>query len=223
MIKNSELKGSSFTFSVLHLHDNDLHAMQKVLLGKMKQAPSFFEGAPIVVDISRIQTPINFHQLKSLVEETGMLAVGISGCKKNSIRQAARKAGLAVVTPSNQTRMQEPMLQQQAPTKVITTPIRSGQQIYAKNTDLVILSHVSAGAEIIADGNIHIYGILRGRAIAGACGKKNSYIFCQNLQSELLSIAGTYWLSEEIPEKYLAQPVKVSLQNDTLKVDRLVF
>lgn len=228
-MKKSELKGSSFTFSVLHLVDNDLRAMQQTLLEKIDQAPSFFEGAPLVVDISQVSSPIDFYRLKSYIEETGMVVVGISGCKKNHVRQAARKAGLAIVNPAT-TSIQQPNIQPNVkeqsaplPTKIITAPIRSGQQIYAKNSDLVILSHVSAGAEIIADGSIHIYGILRGRAIAGACGQKNAYIFCQNLQSELLSIAGTYWLSETIPDQFIERPVKVSLHNDTLKVDPLTF
>ncbi|WP_028025011.1 septum site-determining protein MinC [Enterovibrio calviensis] len=220
MPKNAELKGSSFTLSVLHLLDDDLDSAMQVLSDKVNQAPAFFDGAPVVVDISRLHRQPDFSVLKATIEQTGMLVVGVTGCKQNTYREAAKLAGLAVMNPANQTRVNDPI---QTPTKVVTTPIRSGQQVYAKNADLVVLNHVSAGAEIIADGSIHIYGVLRGRAIAGASGQKEAHIFCQNLQSELLSIAGTYWLSESIPEQYSAQPVKVSLKEDSLNIEPLTL
>ncbi|OEE68423.1 septum site-determining protein MinC [Enterovibrio norvegicus FF-33] len=220
MTKNAELKGSSFTLSVLHLMDDDLDGALQVLSDKVLQAPAFFDGAPVVVDISRLHQQPDFITLKATIEQTGMLVVGVTGCKQNTCREAAKLAGLAVMNPAKQTRVNDPI---QTPTKVVTTPIRSGQQVYAKNADLVVLNHVSAGAEIIADGSIHIYGVLRGRAIAGASGQKEASIFCQNLQSELLSIAGTYWLSESIPEQYAARPVKVSLQEDSLNIEHLTL
>ncbi|MDD1792913.1 septum site-determining protein MinC [Enterovibrio makurazakiensis] len=220
MTKNAELKGSSFTLSVLHLLDDDLDSAMQILSDKVNQAPAFFDGAPVVVDISRLHRQPDFSALKATIEQTGMLVVGVTGCKQNTYREAAKLAGLAVMNPANQTRVNDPI---QTPTKVVTTPIRSGQQVYAKNADLVVLNHVSAGAEIIADGSIHIYGVLRGRAIAGASGQKEAHIFCQNLQSELLSIAGTYWLSESIPEQYAAQPVKVSLKEDSLNIEPLTL
>lgn len=221
MTKNAELKGSSFTLSVLHLMDDDLDSAMQVLSDKVNQAPAFFDGAPVVVDIARLHNQPDFVQLKATIEKTGMLVVGVTGCKQNQVRDAARQAGLAVMNPARQAaRINDPI---QTPTKVVTTPVRSGQQIYAKNADLVVLNHVSAGAEIIADGSIHIYGVLRGRAIAGASGQKEAHIFCQNLQSELLSVAGTYWLSETIPEQYAARPVKVSLQNDSLNIEHLTL
>ncbi|PKF51575.1 septum site-determining protein MinC [Enterovibrio nigricans] len=220
MTKNAELKGSSFTLSVLHLLDNDLASALQVLAEKVNQAPAFFKGAPVVVDISQLHTQPDFISLKSTIEQTGMLVVGVTGCKQNQAREAANKAGLAVMNPAKQSRVNDPI---QTPTKVITSPVRSGQQIYAKNADLVILNHVSAGAEIIADGSIHIYGVLRGRAIAGASGQKEAHIFCHNLQSELLSIAGTYWLSETIPEEFAARSVKVSLSNDSINIEHLTL
>jgi septum site-determining protein MinC len=85
-------------------------------------------------------------------------------------------------------------------TKIITTPIRSGQQIYAKDANLVVMTQVSAGAEIAADGNIHIFGALRGRAIAGAVGNTDAEIICQDMKAELISIAGTYLVQEDFPD-----------------------
>ncbi|GAA3932373.1 septum site-determining protein MinC [Litoribacillus peritrichatus] len=107
------------------------------------------------------------------------------------------------------------------PAKVISTPVRSGQQIYAKDTDLIILSQVGQGAEVIADGNIHIYGTLRGRAIAGASGNQQARIFCQSLQAELVSIAGIYKVSDDLPSDQLGQSCQVGLKENNLHIDTL--
>ncbi|PCS22887.1 septum site-determining protein MinC [Candidatus Enterovibrio escicola] len=220
MIRNAELKGSSFTLSVLHLFDDDLLGAMRTLSEKINQAPAFFDSAPVVIDISRLHKKPDFSMLKTIIAQTGVLVVGITGCKQNDIRKAAKEAGLAIMSPANQNRVNDPI---QTHTKIITTPIRSGQQVYAKNADLVILNHVSAGAEVIADGSIHIYGVLRGRAIAGANGRRDTHIFCLNLQSELLSIAGTYWLSETIPDIYAAKSVRISLLNNALDIKHLTL
>lgn len=84
--------------------------------------------------------------------------------------------------------------------KIVSSPVRSGQQIYAKGCDLILLAPVSRGAEVLADGNIHVYGALRGRALAGIMGDKSARIFCQQLEAELVSIAGCFKLSEDLPE-----------------------
>ena len=107
-------------------------------------------------------------------------------------------------------------------TKIVRTPVRSGQQIYAKDSDLVVLSHVSEGAEVIADGSIHIHGTLRGRAIAGASGNTGAVIICDKLNAELMSIAGHYWLTgEQFADEYWQKKVMFSLENDSLKFESL--
>lgn len=88
---------------------------------------------------------------------------------------------------------------------MIDQPVRSGQRIYAPHCDLIVTNHVSAGAELIADGNIHVYGMMRGRALAGAGGDRDAQIFCTHLAAELVSIAGEYWLSDNIPAEFLWQ------------------
>lgn len=100
--------------------------------------------------------------------------------------------------------------------KVVHQPIRSGQQVYAADGDLIILSSVSAGAEILADGNIHVYGALRGRALAGVKGNTKARIFCQSLEAELVSIAGQYKISEDMDKTQLKTPTQIYLDNDTL-------
>ncbi|VFS06634.1 septum formation inhibitor [Enterobacter cancerogenus] len=106
-------------------------------------------------------------------------------------------------------------------TRLIDVPVRSGQRIYAPNCDLIVTSHVSAGAELIADGNIHVYGMMRGRALAGASGDRNAQIFCTHLTAELVSIAGEYWLSDKIPAEFYGKAARLLLAEDALTVQPL--
>ena len=116
---------------------------------------------------------------------------------------AAVAAPVAVPTPTT------------IPTTLISHPIRSGQRIYAAG-DLVVMSQVSAGAEIMAEGNIHVYNTLRGRALAGVQGNKNARIFCSDLQAELISIAGDYKTSEDLNDNIRKKPVQIYLQDRAL-------
>jgi septum site-determining protein MinC len=107
-----------------------------------------------------------------------------------------------------------------AKTRLVTQPVRSGTQIYARGADLVVTAAVSPGAEIIADGNIHVYGALRGRALAGAGGDGAARIFCTRLEAELVSIAGRYLVSEQLPAGVQATPVQIALVDDQLTIAR---
>lgn len=105
------------------------------------------------------------------------------------------------------------------PTIVVSQPVRTGQQIYAEQADLIILGSVSPGAEVIADGNIHIYATLRGRALAGASGDENARIFVQSMQAELVSIAGIYRVFEQkLPPHLHQKAVQIELQEDRLAI-----
>ena len=104
---------------------------------------------------------------------------------------------------------------------VHVTPVRSGQQVYAQNRDLTVCATVGAGAEVIADGSIHIYGALRGRALAGASGSATARIFCRDFNAELVAIAGTYKVLEEIPPNLLGKPVQIWLENEKLRIEEL--
>ena len=98
--------------------------------------------------------------------------------------------------------------------------MRSGTQIYARGTDLVVTAAVSPGAELVADGNIHVYGALRGRAMAGASGDVEARIFCSRLEAELVSIAGRYLVSEQLPAEQRGFPVQIVLVDDQLTITR---
>ena len=101
------------------------------------------------------------------------------------------------------------------PTLVINSPVRTGQQVYAKNADLIVMGMVSEGAEVIADGNIHVYAPLRGRALAGESGDKTARIFAQSMQAELVSVAGIYRVFEQnLPPHLHKHAVKIELQED---------
>ncbi|GAB6262083.1 septum site-determining protein MinC [Photobacterium sp. R1] len=218
MAKTAELKGGSYTLSSLHLADSGLDQAISFLKDKVEQAPAFFAHAPLVIDISKTSQELDFRQLRQGILDAGMIPVGISGCKPSHLQAQAKSAGFAIMNAARQAKASSPVME---PTKVIRSPVRSGQQIYAKNCDLVVLNHVSAGAEIIADGCIHIYGCLRGRAIAGASGETNAQIFCHNLQSELISIAGNYWLSDKIQESHWGSSVVISLIDNNLNIEHL--
>ena len=100
-------------------------------------------------------------------------------------------------------------------------PVRSGQQVYADNRDMTVLSTVGAGAEVIADGSIHIYGPLRGRALAGAQGNEDARIFCREFHAELVAVAGHYKVLEDIPAELRGKAVQVWLEKGQLKLAAL--
>lgn len=105
---------------------------------------------------------------------------------------------------------------------LLTRPVRSGQQVYARDTDLIVMGQVGAGAEVIADHNIHIYGPLRGRALCGVSGSTTARIFCQSLEAELVSVAGNYRVLEEIPPDLRGKPAQIWLEEDRLNIEPLV-
>lgn len=106
-------------------------------------------------------------------------------------------------------------------TKIVSEPVRAGQQIYAKNGDLIVLAQVQPGAELMADGNIHIYGNLRGRAHAGVNGDAHAQIFCRSMEAQLISIGGIYLVNDEIEQEFLGQSVQIGCQNETIVMQRL--
>ncbi|EIJ0973507.1 septum site-determining protein MinC [Vibrio parahaemolyticus] len=220
MTHSPDLKGSSFTLSVLHLSDNEIANTVEFLQEKVSQAPSFFASAPLVINIAKVKGDIDFPALKQGIADAGFIPVGITGSKDKRVQNLASEAGFAIMSASKSP-SQAPA--KMAPTKVVRTPVRSGQQIYAKDGDLVVLAHVSAGAEVIADGSIHIHGTLRGRAIAGASGQQEARIICHDLQAELVSIAGDYWLSDQIESEYWQKKVMISKAEESLHLEVLAI
>ncbi|MGL6020196.1 MAG: septum site-determining protein MinC [Gibbsiella quercinecans] len=223
-----ELKGSSFTLSVVHLHNSEPEVIRLALQEKVDQAPAFLKNAPVVINVAALNGNADWKELQQAVAAAGLRVVGISGCKDEQQKRAIARAGLPLLSEGKGQKMaapepvpapvEEPAI---AKTRIISTPVRSGQQIYARNSDLIVTSSVSAGAELIADGNIHIYGMMRGRVLAGASGDTHCQIFCTHLGAELVSIAGQYWLSDQIPSDYFGQAARLSLLDNVLTIQPL--
>ena len=172
--RDNELKGTTFTISVLHISDGEPERIRQLLAEKVAQAPYFFNCAPLVINVSRLEHIPDFEQLKELVESEEFVLVGITGARSEEMKTAAKAVGLAVMA-SGKSRKSEPEPEPAPapaapevvpepepapliPSKVHVGPVRSGQQIYAAGTSLVVLGSVSPGAEVLADDSIHIYG-----------------------------------------------------------------
>jgi septum site-determining protein MinC len=222
-----EFKGSLFTLTILQLNCFNMERIRHYLSKKIEQAPNFFTNAPIVIDFHQVNTlpaEIALGELIDLLHEQQLLPVGICSAS-DSIKEQAKAFKLAVLPrqtpqpnrPSDPQHKKEELMPSSS-TKVITQSVRSGQQIYAKGSDLIVVGSVSHGAELLADGNIHIYGTLRGRALAGINGNQQARIFCQNLDAELVSIAGLYQLSEDFVDKQPTTHCQIYLQNDRIHI-----
>ncbi|MCX8956170.1 septum site-determining protein MinC [Erwinia psidii] len=223
-----ELKGSSFTLSVVHLHHSDPDVVQQALKDKISQAPAFLKNAPVVLNVASLTSESDWLQIQQAVSSTGLHIVGVSGCKDPQLKHAIAGAGLPLLSEGKEQKKSGDVTDTVKPagpaavkTKVINTPVRSGQQIYAKNSDLIVTNSVSAGAELVADGNIHIYGMMRGRALAGASGEQDCQIFCTNLSAELVSIAGEYWIMDQIPADFFGKASRLCLKDGTLTIQAL--
>lgn len=227
-----ELKGSLFPLSVLFCQDLSVDTLRQQLQQKLGQAPGFFVQAPVVINVEHVDEVPDFAAIKQLFIELQLVLVGVCGAS-NELKKAAHAHGLASLQLSKNNKPTEaakPAVAPAAPAtpQVITAEnrliegnIRSGQQIYVKGADLIVRGTVGAGAEVIADGNIHIYGSLRGKAIAGAGGDATKKIYCYNMQPELISIAGNYWLSDNLQGPFWGKAVCIGLQDGQLALSEL--
>ncbi|AMX04761.1 septum site-determining protein minC [Enterobacter asburiae] len=218
---------------MVHLHDAKPEVIRQALEDKIAQAPAFLKHAPVVINVSGLEAPVNWKLLQQAVSSTGLRIVGISGCKDTELKAEIERAGLPLLNEGKEKASRAAPVAVQTPppavqnvttvtkTRMIDVPVRSGQRIYAPNCDLIVTSHVSAGAELIADGNIHVYGMMRGRALAGASGDRDAQIFCTHLTAELVSIAGEYWLSDKIPAEFYGKAARLLLADDALTVQPL--
>jgi septum site-determining protein MinC len=225
-----ELKGNLLTLMVLRLLDTDSDRITLQLADKVAKAPGFFQHAPVVIDLQMVQDSIeelDLAEVVKLLRSHGLIPVGVRGGNSQQQEQAlSLNLGLlAEVKMSERLRRYpepEPLAMPPPPaTKIITHPIRSGQQVAALQGDLIVLATVSHGAEILAQRHIHVYGALRGRALAGVNGDTEARIFCQQLDAELVSIAGQYQINEELQNHLRGKPAQIYLENDSLKMEPL--
>jgi len=173
------------------------------------------------LDVSDIAGEVfDLTALCQIVRRHGLLPVAIQG-GSSSTNQRAQLLGLAVLNASSH---QDKAVIQTAQkseikTKIITTPVRSGQQVVSMGADLIVTSTVSRGAELLSEGHIHVYGTLRGKALAGIGGFRGARIFCQALDAELVAIAGIYQLREGFPAQSGA--CQIYIHDDRIKIEPL--
>ncbi|MEO6746177.1 MAG: septum site-determining protein MinC [Caldimonas sp.] len=245
-----ELRNATLALVALVLRTSDLTALAAALEERFGQTP-LFDHDPVVIDLSQLEPdaePLDFGALVALLRAHRMVPAGVEG---GSVAQneAALEAGLGetptlaigaaraestvrelvheAAKPSKGTKTAKPAdpaaaPAQPVPTLVIDRPLRSGQQVYARGGDLVVMAAVNFGAEVIADGHIHVYAPLRGRAIAGARGNTAARIFSTCMEPQLVAIAGTYRTTDTaLPADVLGKPAQVRLDGETLVVEPL--
>lgn len=228
-----QLKGSMLAITVMELAHNDLARLDQQLSEKVAQAPAFFSNTPLVLALDKLpegEGELDLAELMAVCRKHGLRTLAIRANREADI-SAAEALDLPVLPPSGArersielapAKPEKPAEPELKPSKIITSPVRGGQQVYAQGGDLIVLAPVSAGAELLADGNIHVYGPMRGRALAGIKGNIKARIFCQQMGAELLSIAGQYKVAEDLRRDPLwGEAVHVSLSGDELNITRL--
>ncbi len=241
-----ELKGAVSPLTVLRLRTDDLVRIEVELWDRVEKAPRMLLNAPVVVDVGaldRAGVGMDFEKLVAALRRCQVVPIAAANLPVD-LQAAAARAGLGTIPlgPTRARRSSEPapepppaptaaievMAPEPAPpapepapappTTTVRHPVRGGQVVYAQRGDLVVLAAVNAGAQVIADGHIHIYGPLRGRALAGASGNPDARIFCQSLAAELVSVAGEYLMADEIPEALRGKPAQVFQKDGRLSV-----
>lgn len=244
-----DLRSAALTLIVVALKTTDLAALAGELAARFGAGSDMFEGDPVAIDLSQVSAAaetIDFVALTALLREYRMVPVAARGGSADQMAAAcaaglahapaavARSAGAqSAVEAADQADEVEPPATTVEPepppapalvTMFVDTPLRSGQRVYAKGSDLVVLAVVSFGAEVIADGNIHVYAPLRGRAIAGALGNTEARIFAACMEAQLLSIAGLYRSGDgAVPAELRGKPAQVRLQGEKLVLEEMKF
>lgn len=242
-----EIKSAQLSLVALCLKSSDVPAIEADLRLHYGDMPGFFDNDPVVIDLSALPdgdtglcAPIDFSALQGLLRDYKLRAVAVRGGSATQ-QQAALSAGLfpaedaapirSAAQPTSQPSAQATPAAPVAPlppvvpplAMVIDKPLRSGQQVYARGRDLVVLAMVNPGAEVIADGHIHVYAPLRGKAIAGARGQSDARIIALAMDPQLISIAGVYRTSETpLPDTVLGKPAQIRLQTGE-QGDRLII
>ena len=245
-----ELKIGQVGIANLRVRTLDVDQLAAEMRDRVARAPKLFARAAVVVDFGGLARTPDLATARALLDglrDAGVLPVALAyGTSENDAlaqqlglpllakfrAQYERADGDALAPPAPAAKpATRPAQAEPAPAKPVpaqgepglmqTAPVRSGQQVYAENRDLTVLTTVGAGAEVIADGSIHIYGALRGRALAGAQGNEKARIFCREFHAELVAVAGHYKVLEDIPKELRGKPVQIWLDNEELRIAAL--
>lgn len=234
-----DLKSAQLPVVAVVLKTVDVASVAADLEARRADDPDFFDNDPVLIDLSSVQAedqPIDFAALVQVLRCHRTQPVAVRGGSAAQMA-AAHAAGLIAApdlpAPRAQPRevvrevVREVKVEVPAPAPapgsvVVDKPLRSGQQVYARGSDLVVMAVVSFGAEVIADGNIHVYAPLRGRAIAGARGDTSARIFTTCMEPQLVSVAGIYRTTEtELPDNVRGKPAQVRLDGEKLLIEPL--
>lgn len=243
LIKSYELKGFMFSVLTMCLKQVDVSAIEEQLSNELSKLPDF-SGEPIVVDlqdVSKIDEVLDFSRLIEVIYKYNLTPIGI--CNGNEVqRMAASSLGIPLleggaastkkrsiekakeenkpVAASTEPK-QEPVAEVLPATHIISNPVRTGQRVFSKG-DVTILAGVNPGAEVLAMGSIHVYGPLRGRALAGVGGDTNARIFTKSMEAELVSIAGSFRVLEsELGPDVQGKPAQIYLEDDRVIIKPL--
>jgi septum site-determining protein MinC len=229
------VQGALFTMMVMRVGGANGAALEQTLRNQITRSPQFFANAPIVLDLKDsggFSETRDFVEMKRVLASLSLVPVGVQNANPEQ-QLAATAAGFGMLAaPAASRRSATPAAAPAATSSsrgangaashtkslLVTEPVRSGTQIYAPGGDVIVVRSVSAGAEIIADGHVHVYGALRGRAIAGATGDASARIFVGRLEAELVSIAGRYLVHEDIAPAHLGQRVQIVLQEQRVVI-----
>jgi septum site-determining protein MinC len=237
-----ELKFGQVGIANLRIRTLDSTQLAAEMRDRVQRAPNLFSRAAVILDFGALMQPPSVEEATALINalrDAGVIPVALAyGTKETealaqqlampilakfrSQYEGASGHSTAVAPAPTPEPAPEPPPTRETPAQaqlglMHTAPVRSGQQVYAEHRDLTILNTVGAGAEVLADGNIHIYGALRGRALAGAQGNPHARIFCREFHAELVAIAGNYKVMEDIPNELRGQSVQIWLDNGQLK------
>ena len=235
--RSIRLKGRSFMAVVLS-PDMPIDSWLARLDDLAARSAGFFLGRPVVLDVSEIE--IDRPQLKALIAELGarnVSVMGVEGGRPSLIEPGmppALKGGRPaadyevpqadVAAPAEETDVLPIVVADQriaTPSLIVRETVRSGQSIIYTQGDVTVIGSVSSGAEVVAGGSIHIYGALRGRALAGCVGNADARIFCRKFDSELIAIDGVYAVMEDLDPVLHGKPVQVRLENDAIIAEKM--
>ncbi len=240
-----DFKSATLSLEAFLLRTANLSSLAQALEERFGSSPDLFNGEPVVIDLTHLASldlHVNFPELIALLARFKLKAIAVRGGTVAQTR-SAQDAGLIEAPESHAATRVETVVQEvvrevirevpvevpvhvpmAAGTMFIDKPLRSGQQVYAKGGDLIVLAAVNHGAEVIADGSIHVYAPLRGKAIAGAKGNTEARIFALHMEPELLSIAGTYRTTDNpLPDDVTGKPAQIRLEGERLVFDPIAL
>ncbi|PJG83348.1 septum site-determining protein MinC [Caviibacterium pharyngocola] len=209
-----ELRTGQFSSVFLTLNSASLTVIKRALVKKAKKSPTFFQNIAVILQFNPLLEKINLPALKALLAEFNIHIIGVSDWQNNLQKELILAADLPVLGKSGDFSdiLPEPRY---LPTQVVEGNVEANQVIYAKNSDLIIHGNVEAGAEVAAEGNIHIYGKLRGRAMAGVNANSGS-IYAQHLDAEFVAVSSRFLSRDKIPQEFMQRAVRIFAEKEKL-------